>query len=541
MNQLSCQKYVFTSILFLINIGLSYLIYIYKNYWYYFIILISLNTVVLILQIIILPCSIFIKQQKDKKHIEINNKNIVYCIPCYNESKSDINKNINSYLTQTNVDTHKKMLIIICDGMGNIGKYNDKSTDYILVNEIFKDYIDNYYFIQEAYQSDGDDYNGLHIYSGNYQHLENNTDFILIIKENNKGKKDTLFLIRSLLFKFNNLNIPNTKLSDPLIYTFIICCINFTYFDAIIATDADTVINNTCFYYLIKELYNYKENVVGIAGIVKISQDISICNFWYLYQFTNYLHGQLINRLHQSLITSRVSCLPGCLQILKINKVSCGNQIMDRFIKSKKNTKNLFRYLKFNLGEDVRHTMLMHKYYPDYSHTKQSLYAEAYTQIPIDLTTFLCQRRRWMIGGFMNELEMVKNNYNLYETCILILFTITFLLIPFITFTYFIIFKELFIENNKIWLNVIILLVIFIIPKFYLLFTPFIINVSCKETITLYIGLLIYNFIEIFLNLIVYFYSFYNFDNISWGKTRENKDKSSFSSIETPRNLDIVI
>jgi hypothetical protein len=98
-------------------------------------------------------------------------------------------------------------------------------------------------------------------------------------------------------------------------------------------------------------------------------------------------------------------------------------------------------------------------------------------------------------------------------------------------------------QDNQILFNIIILIAIFMIPKIYLVLIPMIINLSYKEIATLYLGLLSYNIIEVFLNLITYFYSFYHLDNISWGKTRENKNENNhenFVLVNTPRMIEEV-
>lgn len=507
--------------------------------------ILSPNSIIIISQIITILLALAYKNCKNHSIKEIYNKNLIYFIPCYNESKTDLLGNITSFIEQYNIKSHKILLVIMCDGMGNIGKNNKMATNDILANDIFKNYITKTYIINNAYKTWHDEYNSLNIYTGIYK----GQDFMIINKHDNIGKKDSLFLLRSLLYKFNNQEIINESLSEKLTDTITNIFIGFKFynFDAIISTDADTTINKKCIYYLVNELYNYHDNVVGIAGVVKVAPEISIWNFWNIYQFCNYLNGQLINRLHQSLITSRVSCLPGCLQILKINEVSCGLEIMKEFNYNPKDTNNILKYLRYNLGEDVAHTMIMHKLFHNRSLTKQSLLAEAYTQIPLDLKTFLCQRRRWMIGGFINEVQMLNINYNIYESCIMFIFTITFLTIPFISYTYSLIIYELVTagQTSSMIMNTIISLgIIFLVPKIYLGCAPLMVNMTNKEKINYYIGLIFYNIIEYILNLFVYIYSFYNLDDISWGKTRENKKEMplehDYVYIQTPINKSVV-
>ena len=69
--------------------------------------------------------------------------------------------------------------------------------------------------------------------------------------------------------------------------------------------------------------------LVGVVGIVDIVKN------WYnplvMYQYCEYLYAQFLKRKTQSVITNKVNCLSGCVQILKVCEENCGEIILSTF------------------------------------------------------------------------------------------------------------------------------------------------------------------------------------------------------------------
>ena len=97
-------------------------------------------------------------------------------------------------------------------------------------------------------------------------------------------------------------------------------------FDQIVGMDADTVFDPWCIYYLISESRYPK--CFGVCGVVWVDFKDGPWNMWRLMQNASYTISQGLPRLHQSTVTHKVSCLPGCCQILKVCEENNGDHIL---------------------------------------------------------------------------------------------------------------------------------------------------------------------------------------------------------------------
>jgi chitin synthase len=356
------HKYFIWIGLFSINAILSTLVTIYDKYWYAFIILLGLSSVINSINVLLIIINKIYKYNLDNSenldNLENNVENhptahFIYIIPCYNETESEINNTLHSILNQKKLNNDTKKLIIICDGKIPRSNNNEKRTDEVLVDIIFKDYIKNKYILEKAYKTWDNKWNDLDIYTGDINKL----DFIIIIKTYNIGKRDSLTLIRRMVYyhnikldyinktdRVNNIdnvdNIDNidiyldykTYFSIELI-KFIddnLYCINTNtssnstqHIDFLIGTDADTILDKNCAYELINSFKTANTNkssktyntVVGVVGLVDV---VKYWNPLVIYQYCEYLYAQFLRRFIQSKITFKVNCLSGCVQLIKV-------------------------------------------------------------------------------------------------------------------------------------------------------------------------------------------------------------------------------
>ena len=128
------QKYLIGFLLFIINTLLSSLFIIYPNYWYIFLIILCLDSIVNTSSSIILFIKrMFIKNKNKNKNIRIHPKNYLYVIPCYNESEEELRNTFNSITLQRTVKNDKRLMFIVCDGIVR-GKHKSEKNDIILKN-----------------------------------------------------------------------------------------------------------------------------------------------------------------------------------------------------------------------------------------------------------------------------------------------------------------------------------------------------------------------------------------------------------------------
>lgn len=542
------QKYIFVFGLLLINSSLCYCLSKFHNYWYLYLIILAPNSILTLSMILTIFVSGFFYLCKKEKE-QIVNKNIAYLIPCYNESFEELDETVNSFINQNNIENNKKILIICCDGIST-GKGNDRPTSQILQEHIFKDYINETIYFPNAYKTWTDEYNNVTLSYG----IIKNLPFILIVKGINIGKRDSVTLVRRNLYLYNNINNfdlfnkPYNDLTDfnRKLYS-IFTNYNLDNFDAIIGTDGDTILHEECANHLINNLYNYKdETLMGVAGFIKVSPYMNPFSLWTIYQLTSYTYGQLLVRLHQSRITRKVNCLPGCVQIFKVCKETCGYEVLNVFNNLPNDNEVLYKHMRAHMGEDRMHICTMMHMYP-YVKTKQSIQAFAYTRVPNTWRVFLSQRRRWSLGANSNKLILLTNKgINLYEKFTTLLSIIAWYFTLFYTFAFVHIIYVLINFNydkttTLMYLTIISLGIIIIVPKLYMLTFPCWISMNKIEITQLYIGCIIYNFINIPITLIVHLYTLLNMDNLTWGKTRECIE-NGFDGIEDIDNefVDLV-
>jgi chitin synthase len=196
--------------------------------------------------------------------------------------------------------------------------------------------------------------------------------YFCIIKQQNQGKRDGLLLIRSFLYNFNiRATRPAVNFSlyfSGTMASFLILDADIANVDILIGLDADTVFAPDCISELLKQSH-YKETV-GVCGFVAVDFSNSIWSLWSLYQSSEYMISQCLRRLHQSIATHKVSCLPGCCQLLKVCETTCGDHILwDLFGYYPRPTDNLLKQIRATASEDRNHVCLMLSAYPKSPHS----------------------------------------------------------------------------------------------------------------------------------------------------------------------------
>ena len=515
---LKYQKYLVMMILFLANSLLSITFGFFHKYWYAYIFILALTSLLNSFSAIILIFKkIFSNKTSDNLKFLLNSTNYIYVIPCYNESEQELINTINSLVLQKKHKNDKNCIIIVCDGKA-VGSGNLLSTDQILLKKIFENKcIPN----KLKYTTWDNRENTLEVYNGEYAFKNNTMKYILLIKNINYGKRDSLVLIRKLCYNYN-INIDNDiMLSYDLFH-------NIKYqLDAIfggtikyiIGVDADTILDYNCSNELIFSIEK-DSNIHGCVGYVDVNVQSHPTDLFILYQYGEYMYEQCLKRNAQSQITHKVNCLSGCNQILRISEETCGNAILTRFYYLPKDTDNLFIHIRSVASEDRNHVCLMLSMYP-YVKTIQNLNAIAYTNVPTTLRTFLSQRRRWSLGANLNDLMMLfMPNIHIFERIAAFINITIYSLTPFIYIATIFFLISLFTNPSYLML---LLSIIMIIPYIYGLLIPIYIKpMIIRKVVYYYFSLIFFILVGSTFNLTTYFYSLAGMDNIKWGKTRTN-------------------
>ncbi|RFN53730.1 chitin synthase [Fusarium flagelliforme] len=317
-----------------------------------------------------------IKAEKiiEPDHIE----NLVMIMPCYNETLEECTKSLDSLVNQVGIDNHKRGIMVICDGRFR-GPGMEKTTAQYLKGDIFVGKI-HPEKIRGAYKAWDGQAMDVDISWSYYKGVP----FYCIIKEQNQGKRDSLIVVRSFLYKFN---IRNTNPTTIFSSRFLLSMTNwFTQevkvneVDHLIGMDADTVFDETWISELLKE--SKYPNTVGVCGYVAVDFSGGNWNLWSIYQNAEYTIAQGLRRLHQSIATKKVSCLPGCCQLLKICGMTCGDKVLiEQFGYYPRPLDGMIKRIRATASEDRNHICQLLTTFPE-AQTRQALRARAYTDVP---------------------------------------------------------------------------------------------------------------------------------------------------------------
>lgn len=328
---------------------------------------------------------------------------LVLLMPCYNENMEECTKSLDSLVSQIDIEHHPRAIMIVCDGKVR-GPGMEKTTAQYLLEDILVEKTSRKY-IKGAYSAwDSQDMDVV-VQMGRYKSLP----YFCIIKQQNQGKRDSLILTRSFLYKFNTRSGTQDGIFSPAFFralaSFLLNDAGIDHVTLLIGMDADTIFEDTCISELLKQ--SRYVGTVGVCGYVAVDFKHSNWNPWGLYQSSEYTISQALRRLHQSIATNKVSCLPGCCQLLRICEATCGDHVLiNLFGYCPKPIDHMLKQIRATASEDRNHVCLMLSARPK-SRTRQALKARAYTDVPRSWAVFLSQRRRWTLGATSNDLMLV--------------------------------------------------------------------------------------------------------------------------------------
>lgn len=445
----------------------------------------------------------------NEKYIDDKTQEILIFIPCYSESKNEIELTLNSVIQ--NSYPYKKFFIVV-DGIIK-GKNNDNFTSEYVIQLLNPS---NFYsIIYENIQCD--------VYTGIYK----NTSFICIIKKQNYGKKHSFLMAHSFCEYFYNTENENKNSIDIHISI-------STPFDVlkndnnqqlsfkseyILILDTDTEISNISIDLLVNCLQK-NNNIIGVCGETLVeNKNKSIISMSQVYEYwVSHLTLKSIETYF-----SNVLVLSGCMSLYK-TKYLLNNNLIQKYKGVNTEHLNIYNGNLQEIGEDRYLTSLLLTFYPD----KKISYiynAECKTNVPQNLQTLLSQRRRWTNSLFFCSVFLLKNtpNYDLKPKMIFIcivlfqLFLCLFfpMLITYSLYNFIIILTEPF--NAVIFTQSILFL-----------FSPTILCFLFGRLDMIPYSIPFILMVPIY-SVIIPIYSFYYIDDFNWGKSREIEETQETS------------
>lgn len=303
--------------------------------------------------------------------------NICALIPTYKEDLFLVKNNIDSLVNQKKPNNIKISIMVLCD---HIDLYNN-------LDKIINYENDEIHEINYIHWKDKSNVK-LSYKKGLYK----NINFILGVKEKGLGKKDSLIIGEHLMK-------------------------NFSYnVDFVYHTDSDTVADENCIYELTKSLYH--KNLDGVSGLVRgyFYEDFTESfnsrlykKCYYIMQDFQYFYSLIIRRQALSIFNSTI-CLPGCVNMIRLNKIA--EIAIKKYENNPNNVDYLFQSLTRLQGTDRRYTTLLLR---QGAKLQMNYRAFVFTEPPLNAKSFIKQRVRWSSNAFFNSISLLySKNINYY-------------------------------------------------------------------------------------------------------------------------------
>ncbi|KAK0609252.1 Chitin synthase D [Lasiodiplodia hormozganensis] len=496
-------------------------ILIFATWWWpaYYYVYLPFITLTVALNCIMVASIIFhtIKHRifPEKVIMPTSPESLVLLLPCYNENLEECTKSLDSLVAQKHLENHKRAIMIICDGRVR-GAGMEKTTAQYLLEDILVEKTERK-VVKQAYTAWDQQPMDVTVQKGSYK----GTPYFCIIKHQNQGKRDGLIALRSFLYKYNTRAEKPQMLFRPAFFAEMAMFLGedagIDHVSHLVGMDADTVFADDCISELLKQ--SHYPNTVGVCGYVAVDFKSRNWNPWSLYQSSEYTISQGLRRLHQSIVTNKVSCLPGCCQLLKICEETCGDRVLvELFGYCPTPADNIIKQIRATASEDRNHVCLMLSARPQ-SKTRQALRARAMTDVPQSWSVFLSQRRRWTLGATANDLFLFKApGVQWWERILAFANCMTWALNVFIFASLASLIHSILVVP---WWIILAFASVMVTPLTYYLCITFWLPRTFRERVQYLAGCCLYVFCGPFINITVLFYAVWNMDSFGWGKTRK--------------------
>jgi len=321
-----------------------------------------------------------------KNNLSDEIKRIVAFVPVYKETFEQLAKTVDSILN-SNVTPNYLLTCIVSDGNSNSKDIFDK----IVISKT-----DLYY----------KNWKGQNVSVKLFYGTRNDKHIVLIEKDQNFGKKDSIILTNSIFNKSSHHTNTFTTYFKQEILLDLLSVFGMNEFDYMFATDADTIIDSHTITCLLDSIN--KRNAMASCGIVNADKSSSNW-FWNNLQNFQYLYGQFTRRTTEDLF-GQVLCLPGCISMFRLNSKTIDAQNLYSQIPDKDDL--IVSSVQY-VGTDRRYTGSL-LYTNSDAKIVMDTRCNAYTATPQSIHQYTSQRRRWSQNTYFNTMiNIVAPNINL--------------------------------------------------------------------------------------------------------------------------------
>ncbi|CAG8683702.1 4472_t:CDS:2 [Cetraspora pellucida] len=350
---------------------------------------------------------------------EDKQKYMIITIPCYSEGRESLKNSFDSLAAADYSDQHK-LFFIVADG--NItGSGETESTPDILKSLVVL--LDDTVPKPASYIAIGQGakrHNMAQVYSGHYHYENRRIPTILVVKcgtpaekdlpkAGNRGKRDTQLVLMNLL-KHAFHNEPMCELEFEMFEQVRkLTGVTVDQYQLVCMVDADTIIEEKSLTRMV-ECINQEPSITGICGETKVLNTTE--NWVTMIQVFEYYISHHLGKAFEAIFAC-VTCLPGCFcmyQIYSYNDegykipILIDDAIMNNYTTNEVDTlhqKNLLL-----LGEDRYLTTLVLRAFP-HCKTMYCSLAVCHTIVPDSFSVLVSQRRRWINGTLHTLLELI--------------------------------------------------------------------------------------------------------------------------------------
>ncbi|GES64887.1 chitin synthase D [Aspergillus terreus] len=470
-------------------------------------------------------------------------------VTCYSEGEDGIRTTLDS-IAMTDYPNSHKTIVVICDGMIK-GKGEEFSTPEIVLRMmrdpvIPQDEVQPFSYVAVATGSKR--HNMAKVYTGFYDYGETSiippekqqrVPMMIIVKcgtpaeatqskPGNRGKRDSQIILMSFLQKVmfdERMTELEFEMFNGLWH---VTGISPDFYEVVLMVDADTKVFPDSLTHMISAMVKDPE-VMGLCGETKIANKTD--SWVTMIQVFEYFISHHQSKSFES-VFGGVTCLPGCFSMYRIKAPKGGQNywvpilanpdVVEHYSENVVDTlhkKNLLL-----LGEDRFLSTLMLKTFPK---RKQIFVPQAVckTQVPDKFMVLLSQRRRWINSTVHNLMELVLVRDLCGTFCFSMQFVIfielvgTLVLPAAIAFTFYVVISS--IVKKPVQVIPLVLLAL-------ILGLPGVLIIVTAHRLVYVLWMLIYLLSLPIWNFVLPTYSYWKFDDFSWGDTRKTageKDK----------------
>ncbi|PLB50761.1 chitin synthase [Aspergillus steynii IBT 23096] len=470
-------------------------------------------------------------------------------VTCYSEGEDGIRTTLDSIATTDYPNSHKT-IVVICDGMIK-GKGEEYSTPEIVLRMMRDpvvpfDEVQGFSYVAVATGSKR--HNMAKVYAGFYDYgdtsivpteKQQRVPMMIVVKSGtpaeqtqskpgNRGKRDSQIILMSFLQKVM-FDERMTELEFEMFNgLWNVTGIPPDFYEVVLMVDADTKVFPDSLTHMISAMVKDPE-VMGLCGETKIANKTD--SWVTMIQVFEYFISHHQSKSFES-VFGGVTCLPGCFSMYRIKAPKGGQNywvpilanpdVVEHYSENVVDTlhkKNLLL-----LGEDRYLSTLMLRTFPK---RKQIFVPQAVckTQVPDQFMVLLSQRRRWINSTVHNLMELVLVRDLCGTFCFSMQFVIfielvgTLVLPAAIAFTFYVVISS--IVKKPVQVIPLVLLAL-------ILGLPGVLIVVTAHRLVYVMWMLIYLISLPIWNFVLPTYSFWKFDDFSWGDTRKTageKDK----------------